>query len=379
MKIMLIEDNIGKREAISSHLIKRGINEADIIHAKNMTDFASKLNSDIGLFIIDCKLPSLDEGHAAPNGRAILEAIIKAGKNDAQLLAISSYPADFPRLRKVFESHGCILADYANTEGWKSTLDHLLIQLNKNIKLDFLIFCALQEERNPYVALIPGKNVIRAGIDFYDIKIAGRSGAVVLLPKMGLVNAAVTASLCIDRYKPTLVGMSGICGGFDKRANLGQIFISDMVYEYQSGKWTTDGFKQEPYQVQTDHLLSVELNALSNQVGLITELEQGFSGNRPSTTYKPEMGIYTSGSAVIADKSLLVDIEAIHRKVNALDMEVFAIHRAAELSPYKPRCICAKTVVDLCNKKKDDKIHPYGSYVSAKFLIKAIGHFFEKP
>lgn len=85
---------------------------------------------------------------------------------------------------------------------------------------------------------------------------------------------------------------------------------------------------------------------------------------------------FCNGSAVIADKIYLKQIELIHRKVNALDMEVFAIHRAAELSPHTPACICAKTVVDLCDSNKNDDIHPYGSYISAKFLIMAIADFF---
>lgn len=378
MKIMLIEDNDRKRRAIVSHLNLRGIPDRNIIHAKNMTDFAANLNADIGLFIIDFNLPSFDNGAASQNGKAILEVIIKAGKHDTLLLAISSYPADFPELRNFYEANGCILADFANKKGWQSTLDHLLIQLKKNLKFDFVIFCALQEERNPYVALIRGTQVTRSGIDCYDIEIDGKKGSVILLPNMGLVNAAVTAGLCIDRFKPSVVGMSGICGGFANRAHMGQLFISSMAYEYQSGKWASDGFRHEPYQVPTDHVTLTDLKALANSDGLLSELEEGFNGSRPSATQKPEVGVFTSGSAVIADQQYLQQIEAVHRKVNALDMEVFAVQRAAELSPHKPPCICAKTVVDLCDQNKGDDIHSYGSYISAKFLIKAVKNFFSQ-
>ncbi len=378
MKILLIEDEANKSRSIISYLESRGVARGDIIRAKNMTDFAANLNADIGLFIIDFKLPSVDNGHASQNGKAILESIVKAGKNDALLLAISSYPEDFPELRPFYESHGCILADFSNKKGWQSTLDHLLIQLNKNLKFDFVIFCALKEERNPYIALSEGKQVTRSGIDCYDIAIGGRKGTVILMPQMGLVNAAVTTSLCIDRYKPSVVGMSGICGGFASRAEMGQLFVSSMAYEYQSGKWASDGFSQEPYQVPTDHITLTELKALINSADLIRELEDGFSGTRPANQIKPEIGVFTSGSAVIAGAEYMQQIEVTHRKVNALDMEVFALHRAAELSPHKPPCICAKTVVDLCNKDKKDDMHLYGSYISAKFLIKAVNNFFSR-
>lgn len=377
MKVMLIEDDNSKSKAIISHLKKQGIPENSIIHAKNMTDFAAELNSDIGLFIIDFKLPSIDNGIASQNGKAILEAIIKAGKNDALLLAISSYPKDFPELREFYESRGCILADYSNKKGWQSTLDHLLIQLKKNIKFDFLIFCALQEERNPYITLMTGKRVIRGDIDCFDFNIGDKKGTAILMPQMGLVNAAITASICIDRFKPRVIGMSGICGGFAKRAALGQLFVSSMAYEYQSGKWAADGFMQEPYQVATDHVTLTKMKELLDIDGLVTELESGFVGGpRPSTPQKPDVGIFTSGSAVIADSKLLGQIERVHRKVNALDMEVFSVCRAAELSPYKPSCICAKTVVDLCGEAKNDDFHSYGSFISARFMIKAVQRYF---
>lgn len=375
MKIMLIEDNAQKRQAIASHIEARGIPAKDIICAENMTDFAAKLNADIGLFIIDFKLPNFDKGVAAQNGKVILETIVKAGKHDALLLAISSYPNDFADLRAYYEAHGCILADFGNSTGWQSTLDHLLIQLRKNLKFDFMIFCALQLERNPYV-VFNGKQIIRSGIDCYDILIGEKRGSVILLPQMGLVNAAVTAALCLERFKPSVVGMSGICGGFKKRAELGQLFVSSMAYEYQSGKWASDGFSQDPYQVPTDHLFLARLRALTNTEGLISELENGFTGKRPTIQQKPEIGVFTSGSAVIADKEYIDQIAKLHRKVNALDMEVFAIHRAAELSPHKPVCICAKTVVDLCDKRKNNDLHVYGSYISARFMTKAIADFF---
>lgn len=376
MKLMLIEDDTFKSNAIKKYLLANGIDSNDIIHAKNMTDFAANLHYDIGLFIIDLKLPSIDKGTASQNGTAILESIVKAGKDNSLLLAISSYPGDFDGLREYFESHGCILADFSKKNLWQSALGHLLIQLKKNIKFDFLIFCALQEERNPYVVLTPGKQVIRSGINCLDIEVGGKKGSIILLSQMGLVNAAVTASLCIERYKPSVVAMSGICGGFKDRAQLGQLFISSMAYEYQSGKWTSDGFKQEPYQVTTESITLTNLQALIESENLIEKLEIGFKGARPTKAHKPSIGIFTSGSAVIADESLLKQIEVIHRKVNALDMEVFALKRAAELSPYKPKCICAKTVVDLCNEVKDDKIYAYGSYISAQFILKALPNYF---
>lgn len=376
MKIMIIEDGDSKWRAIKGHLIGKGVSELDIIRAKTMAEFSAHLGADIGLFIIDLRLPGFEAGQPLQNGIGILEAITKAGKSDSLLIAISSFPEDFPELRTKFEAHGCILTEYRNKKSWQSTLDHLLVQLKKNIQFDFLIFCALQLERAPFTAILQGKQINRGGIDCFDIELSRKKGSVILLPNMGLVNAAVVAGLCIDRFKPKVVGMSGICGGFPSNAKLGQLVVSSMAYEYQSGKWSMDGFKQEPYQAQTDPVTLTKMSILLQNSNLLSELEYGFTGRSPTQKSLPKLGIFTSGSAVIADSSQLQKIETIHRKVSALDMEVFAIHHAANLSPFKPSCICAKTVVDLCNSDKADELHQYGSYISAKFLLKAIPDYF---
>lgn len=377
MKIMVIEDDERKSYSIVAYLESKGISGQDILRVKTMTDFAANLGQDIGLFIIDIRIPSVDDAAASQNGSAILEAIVKAGKSDALLLALSSYPEDFPEIRKRFEKQGCILADFRETKDWQSTLDHLLIQLHRNLGFDFLIFCALQEERNPYVVLhAEGKPVIRGNLNCFDLNIGDRKGSVVLLPKMGLVNAAVIAAVAIERFKPSVVAMSGICGGFPPRAKLGQLFVSEMAYEYQSGKWSADGFLHEPYQVPTDQEMITFLESLVSEVGLLGSLEQGFTGARPSEQHAPALGIFTSGSAVIASKQLLDKVEQIHRKVHALDMEVFAIQRAAQLAAHRPVTICAKAVVDLCDSQKGDQMHPYGSYISAKFVTHALQRHF---
>ena len=75
-----------------------------------------------------------------------------------------------------------------------------------------------------------------------------------------------------------------------------------MVYEYQSGKWSTDGFLQEPYQVPTAQTTITSLAALLNKEDLLAQLEAGFRGTRPTQQHAPAVGVFTSGSAVIADQ-----------------------------------------------------------------------------
>jgi nucleoside phosphorylase len=376
---MLIEDNKEKARDIADYITSKGLDRESILFAENLADVSAGLKYDIGLFIIDLKLPSIADGAATNSGKTILQMIIRSGQTNASLLAISSYPTEFPELRDEYESHGCVLADYSDPTKWKTALDHLLVRLKLQVRKEFIIFCALREERKPYVGLLEVQRETRFGVEFMDATIAGRKGTIALLPQMGLVNAAVTAALCIDRLRPSLVCMSGICGGFEGRAQLGQLVFSTMAYEYQTGKWANDGFKQEPYQVKIDHLVDTMLRAMADESNFLSSLERDFGGEyRAAKRSEVLPGIFTSGSAVIAQEKFMSEIATFHRKVHALDMEIFAIKRAVELSPQKPSCICAKTVVDLGQEDKNDQLHSYGSHISAKFIINAIERFFHE-
>ncbi|WP_256581069.1 hypothetical protein [Pseudomonas sp. FW301-21D1A] len=239
------------------------------------------------------------------------------------------------------------------------------------------MFCALKEERKPYATFVNGRGVNRGGVTCWDFEISGKRGSIIQMPQMGLVNAAITAATCIDRYKPKIIAMSGICGGFKDQTELGQLLVSKMVYEYQSGKWSDEGFQNEPYQVPTDSHFLGHIESLLDDENLLEELEKKFRGDRPTKYTAPATAIFTSGSAVIADSKYISQIEKFHRKVQGLDMEIFAVQRAAELSSVKPICLCAKTVVDLCNAEKSDKIHAYGAFVSARFVLMGLETFFK--
>jgi len=212
----------------------------------------------------------------------------------------------------------------------------------------------------------------------FDVVSGGRRGLIIDLPRMGLVDAAVTAGQCIEKFRPKLVAMSGICAGFPGRAELGQLLVAELAYEYQSGKWTADGFSQEPYQVAVAEHVRVLAMEMLDDPGLLSRLEEGWRSDRPSGMGAPKPAIFTSGSAVIASSDLMEQVATLHRRVSGLDMETYAVMRAAQVAPCKPDFICAKTVVDLAGADKNDKLHPYGSMISAKFTVDFIERYFER-
>ena len=172
--------------------------------------------------------------------------------------------------------------------------------------------------------------------------------------------------------------MSGICAGFPDRAEMGQLLVPELAYEYQSGKWSDDGFSQEPYQVPTSERMRVLALKLLDDPSLLLRLEQGWASERPAKMSEPKLATFTSGSAVIASEQFIGQVATHHRRVAGLDMEMSGILRAAHLACCKPEAICAKAVVDLAGGDKNDKLHLYGSLISARFIVEALQAYFEQ-
>ncbi|MNS29497.1 nucleoside phosphorylase [Brevundimonas sp. P7753] len=378
MKTLIVEDDDHKRETIKQYVLSLGVAFGDVVTAKDMADFMRKFDAEVSICVIDLRLPAYDGGDPDRNGIGVLQAIESKGSGHLKLLAISSFPDEFSDIRPQFESRGCLLVDYEQREVWQSVLKQMVIEVQSVETLDFVILCALRTERAPYTGMaeLAGTPKFKDNLSRFDISIAGRRGTIIELPHMGLVDAAVVAGKVIEKFKPKVVAMSGVCAGFPDRAKLGQLLVSDMAYEYQSGKWSEDGFSQEPYQVPVPEKMRVLTLEILEDTGLLARLESGWMHDRPSQMTAPKPAAFTSGSAVIASEKYIGQVATYHRRVSGLDMEVYALHRAAHLASCKPDFICAKVVVDLAGSEKDDDLQPYGCMISARFVVELLARYF---
>ena len=84
------------------------------------------------------------------------------------------------------------------------------------------------------------------------------------------------------------------------------------------------------------------------------------------------MAPMATGSAVIASSERLATIQEQHRKIAAIDMEMYGVLKASRLSAVNPIAFGAKTIVDLADSAKGDRYHEYGSILSARFVLDAI-------
>ena len=80
-----------------------------------------------------------------------------------------------------------------------------------------------------------------AGMRFHTGRLDGRD-VVLAHAGMGKVNAAIAASLLIERFGAGIVVFSGVAGGLDPALGIGDVVIADHVVQHDAGYEAASGF-----------------------------------------------------------------------------------------------------------------------------------------
>lgn len=381
MEILLIEDSKEKenqiKEAIYQHKQIASLN----ITTCSALDCAIKFlcSKKFDLIVFDFYLPlSTGEGTSTDVSLDLVNYFSDSQNCDTESIAITMYDLKSIDMDR-FNAHGVTVVQYCNDSNqWESSLKKIVHKVVSKPKFDFLIFCALMEERIAYkkTSADIGNLLPLKGINCQEISIGKLKGLCIVPPRMGPVNTAISVAKSIDYFQPRFVAMSGMCAGFSGKVGLLDIIIADHVWDYSVGKITDEGFKQEPYQRSIDNDLRMNISQIIEKGDILQRLKDGILHNEVSYDFDLKLGPVVSGSAVIASRDMMSNIEIQHRKVIGLDMEISSLYEAAAQSPLKPLFLAAKSVVDTGDEKKDDSVHEIACILSAKFLVEVIERIF---
>lgn len=380
MRILIIEDDRDKAAAIALAIHGFGA-KYDAVVCSNLSSAVQFLErSRFDLIILDLMLPWSEGGTPIDTGAELIH-IVESSRNNknAQLVALTAYEELFWRQAERFTKGGVLLLHYGPQEpGWKTTLHSIVQRTAIQQRSDFVVVCALEDERLGFknVSCSFGDCGVENGLDVQELTISGYHGRLVLLPRMGLINSAIIGTIAIERFRPLLVAMSGICGGMHGRVEFGQLVVCENSWEHQVGKHTTDGFLSEQYQIEISEDLRIQLADLCRNELINRELYKGIrrKGLRP---LPPILGNFVSGSAVVADEDVRQTIMAQHRKIHAFDMETYALYRAAKLTDPSVVVVTAKAVVDFGDQGKSDYARREGCTISARFIANAVRRVME--
>ena len=375
MRILAIEDNVQKASEIHSLVSEVSPDSVFVLCEDLHTAWRELTNTVYDLIVLDLMMPLTKNGQPQDTGREIINVISESQLNrTARIVALTGYEDLFEQQATRFAELGILLVYFDEFSGkWKKTIRSMIRRASVLPRCDFVILCALDVERDAFeeTDALVGPRTLEHGFDLRRIEISRYIGNAILQPRAGLVDASITTAAVVERFRPRLLAMSGICAGMRGRVEMGQVLVCETCWEYQVGKYSMDGFEVEPYQSSLREPVRQILSKLCNSNQLLSSI---YAGCVPPELVEcpPKMANIVSGSAVIADEKVREDIKLQHRKIDGIEMEMAGVFRAVHLVNDSVVVIGAKAVADFADSKKDDKLHAYACILSARFIKAAI-------
>ena len=377
MRILILEDNDSKYAVVRSEIEGFFRDKAlEMRRAKTLVEGLKNIFEErFSLIVLDLMMPTRTGEAPSDITQEVLQSIESSECNrGSAVIALTGFE-DLARDQKAMFAHaGIVLVHYEGAEiGWRSGVRSALSRVSGEMVYDFVVICALEKERAAFRNTSASVKELRnlRGLDCLSMSVGTYQGLCVKLPRMGLVEASIITSRVLERFRPALLAMSGICAGISDEARIGALVVADVCWEYQAGKWSDSGFQVEHYDIALTQDVRTALSQMVEVDPKAQSIKHGLLEDQ--VVFEPVLfGPMVTGSAVIASKDRLSSITLQHRKLAALDMEMYGVYKAAYMSETTPMFFGAKTVVDVGDGAKNDRYHTYGCDLSARFVVKGI-------
>jgi adenosylhomocysteine nucleosidase len=186
------------------------------------------------------------------------------------------------------------------------------------------ILCALPQERELLVtALEEGERVLGTGLEAQVGRLDGQA-AVVATCGVGKVNAAITATLLVERLGCRALVLSGVAGGLSADLHVGDLVIAERVIDVDYGRITDGG--RTVYQPGTLPLPGTDPDP---GYRLPVRLARTVHGHAAACGFDVTLGTVLSGDAFLASARVRDELAARWSAV-AIEMEGSAVCGVAE-------------------------------------------------
>lgn len=286
-----------------------------------------------------------------------------------------------------FEDWCWTVLDYSHStdEWWRRAINCVLFIKSKTGKqqdgsssLDVAVVCALEVPELSEILKLPWNwkpprplnDTIFIHEGSFDVSGKIYNVGAICLPRMGMVATALAANTIIERTKPKLIAMTGICAGVRGKVNLGDVLFADPAWDFQSGKWDgeTGRFLYRPHHIPAPTKIRSHIQQLRREKSALEAIWASFPGTKPAVS-RILPGPLASGSAVLSDGVIINDVRTQHQELIGIEMEIYGLYAAAYGASHpQPMYLALKGVCDFADPDKADGYQEYAAYSSAQVL-----------
>lgn len=396
MRVLIVDDDPNKVTAVRGFLVEKGVRDGDILVAEHAAGARILLaQSHVDVLLIDVLLPARKNAPAlGENSLELLRQIVDDGTTPAPRY-ILGMTASLEAHAEFDEQFGNLVTQLLHVapghDAWREALQALL-QLISRVEADGAHdydICVLNALRVPELEAVYASWPLNLGAEvLLRRNILCRTGTVRLsnverriacahLSQMGPIASTHAATALLSEFRPRVLLMTGICGGFADHVNVGDVVVAEKSWDWQSGKWTDEGaLANAPDQRDASPELVAEARSAE---GVLASVYEGYALKKPKTSPKLVVGPMVTGSSVVASLDIQKVFRSQHRKMVGVDMECYGLYYAAANHAGAPvRTICIKAVSDLADRAKDDDFQVYGSHVSAQLALEVLTRAFTR-
>lgn len=392
MRFLLVDDDQHKREAIAKFLASKGVDGESLVVAEHAAAARLKLSeSAFDVLLLDVLIPVRAGARpAGENSVELLRQIVEDGTSTAPQFIIGitadakgtlDYAAEFKALVTQ------VVHFNAGDGVWQDMLTVVLQLLKRQeeakrtndydvVVLDALRSPELENLLKVWPVKLGAEKLLCQNIlhSTGTLELDGTTMRVACahLSQMGPIASAHAAATLLTEFRPRMLVMTGICGGFSKEVSIGDLVIADKSWDWQAGKWADDGMLAPSVDPRDG---AADLVAYARTIGDAVKLahDRFVDHEKPENAPKLVAGPMVTGSSVVASKDVQEVFKGQHRKMAGIDMECYGMYYAASNHAGAPvRTLCIKAVSDLADRAKADDHQQYCSYISAAAMLEVV-------
>lgn len=394
---LIVDDEPLKVDAIRSVIDQEcGPSEVVVEVAGNANEAAMMMRTrGYDLLVMDLNLPVREGAKPSEDGGNKLLRQIGRGagnlKRPSFLVGVTAFESLAERNLSEFHSQGWALVKFeASSTQWEQTVAtqcrHVLevqsrYRNHRGSEFDACICTALADpELKAFSDHFGAKPHSVAGdaarYSVIDLDANGRSRRIVLAaaPEMGVAGMAVLTTKLLEKFRPKVAMLTGICAGI--RADIGDIVIAESALNYESGKWSQDDdggeavFASEPrYQQASVGIIDALKQYRSDKERDILGLPARFFGGESPKQPNVCLGPVACGAAVIESSDIIDGLSFQNRKLEGLEMESYGFYLACRHAHRSLEYVMIKGVCDRGRPPKEDRYQKYSAYLSAAIAI----------
>jgi CheY-like chemotaxis protein len=307
--VLIVDDQPGRYEALLERLVPGVLGNAGAEFSGCIRDALVKLkHKTFDVLVVDMLLPETPWGRPLDDGGAKLLEYLEEDdelRRPKYIVGITAAVEQCAAVSTMFNTQPWVLLRTAGGGNpWEEKLEGLIrhvmsleaAQSATEYKTDLCVLTALRSPEFEALSQVGFELPELSPVDSATfaqrgtLDASGRALSVVAACclRMGAVESALLAAKMIEKFRPRILALAGICAGYEDKVQYGDVIVANPCWDYMSRKITTDAKGVTTFTNLPDYInIDLDRTALSCSRSIPSGMATRHAPRRPYTSGLP--------------------------------------------------------------------------------------------